>query len=148
MCSLFAFQWPMVSVRMMARVSLTSRPLISRKRKAKRPCGIRAGWRMAQMQTGCWITHTQTHAHIHKLWYQSLQTRHTSALLLTSSLTACRLVVCFLPLTDPISSLKCQENTPGCNCYSLHYYLSSTCRMPNNTLNNASHHAPLQSSIL
>lgn len=68
-CSLFAFQWPTVSVRTMARVSLMSCPLIRRQqmREVPRPCGIRAGWRMEQTQTGCWFTHTNAHTLQH--WY-------------------------------------------------------------------------------
>lgn len=142
-CSLFAFQWPAVSVRTMARVSLTSCPLIRRQqmRKGPRPCGIRAGWRMEQMQPGCLFTHIYTHssAGINLLTPPAAP----PASLLTSAEVSFVSVLWFLPLNRTISLLKCQEGASRSNCYSLLYYLNGTC-----WLNSTSHHGPPQAAVL
>ena len=103
-CSLFAFQWPTVSVRTMARVSLTSCPLIRRQRTRKRPrpCGIRAGWRMEHMQTGCWFTHTHTHT-------------HTPALVSISSHTHTHITHPAAPANQ--HSVSCRSRLPSCRVF-------------------------------
>lgn len=101
--------------------------------------GTEALWDKSRVKDGAnadrLLVHTQ-HPHTLQLWYQSPHTHHTPCCTTNHLCDIFRrlLALCFLPFNSSYNNIpadKCQAKASGGNCYSLLYYLNSTCRLSN-----------------